>query len=382
MEGSRTLADPRCQLVSTWRGCPVTQGTWTRSTLTPSPTAPGVHGRGTYTGAMNLRRTAVAALVVALSGCAASPGAVVATDATSTAAPSETLVASPSPTPSTSPLPDVALPLDFPVDGSLTDGAATGVVAELHRLAGGLPVLKVDVTADVATLSALLPDDGVVTFQWRDGVIDRADSDVGYFDQATFDPADYPLDSVGRMFDIADLRGVRGELILQIVDYRDGQVLMTVTSRPESQTVFFRKDGTAVAVLGMTGVADIEAGLSEVIGDDVAAYAVGFGPDRGYWADLPDPEEGVVLNRSRVGAVPVFETRRTESPTVATFDPRLIQAAPLAQAIARTQTTPDDACDVVVDTSLGRSAPVARITCGDRTTYSDLDGRDMTALIG
>jgi len=32
--------------------------------------------------------------------------------------------------------------------------------------------------------------------------------------------------------------------------------------------------------------------------------------------------------------------------------------------------------------SLGRSAPVARVDCQGRVTYSDLEGRDMTDLIG
>lgn len=322
------------------------------------------------------------ALVALVAGCTApAPGT---TGGPTSTAPTPS--ASPSPTPSPSftgsPLPDSDLPLDFAVSQALVDGAAQAVVEELHRVAGGLPVLKVDVTADAATLSALLPDRSVATYQWRDDVISRVDSDVQYFEQATFDPHEYPLESVGRMFDVADLRGVRGDLVLQIVDYREGQVLMTVTSRPESETVFFRRDGTAVAVLGMTSVADITAGLGEVVGDATAAYAVGFNATRGYWADLPDEEEGVVLNRARVGAVPVFETRRTASPGLATFDPTAIQPAALAKAVALFQDTPDQQCDVTIDMSLQRSAPVARVDCQGDIGYADLEGRDMTALVG
>lgn len=320
-------------------------------------------------------------LLALVTGCTTAPGL--------TGSPSPTPATppvSPSPTPSPSltgsPLPDSYLPLEFTVTVPLVDGSADEVVTELHRVAGGLPVLKVDVTADAATLSALLPDLSVTTYQWRDGAISRVDSDVQYFEQATFDPGDFPLDSVGRMFDIADLRGVRGDLVLQIVDYREGQVLMTVTSRPETQTVFFRPDGTAVAVLGMTSVADISSGIHEVIGENVEAYRVGFNATRGYWADLPDAESGVVLSRARVGAVPVFETRRNDSPTLATFDPSLIQPAALAMAVAQFQTTPEEQCDVVIDMSLQRSAPVARVECQGNVHYADLEGRDMTALVG
>jgi len=325
-------------------------------------------------------RTGLVALAVVATGCTSPAPGVTGSSSVEPSPPTTSAPALPSAT--ASPVPDDELPLDHPITGRLVDGAAADVVAELHRVAGGLPVLKVDVTTESATLSAVRPDRSVVTYQWRDGVIDRADSDVQYFDQATFDPADFPLDSVGRMFDVADLRGVRGDLVLQVVDYRDGQVLMTVTSRPESETVFFRPDGTAVAVLGVTGVADIAAGLSEVIGDATEAYAVGFNATRGYWADLPDTDPGVVLSRARVGAVPLFETRRTETPTLTPFDPSAIDAAALAQAVARAQRSPDEQCDVVVDMRLGRSAPVARVDCQGRVTYSDLEGRDMTDLIG
>lgn len=337
-----------------------------------------------YTCAMRIWRVGVAALAVVVAGCTAPLPGATGPVTSAPASPTVSAPASPSPVPSPtgSPTPDAALPLDFPVAEPLTDGPAADVVAELHRVAGGLPVLKVDVTADSATLSALLPGLGVATYQWRDDVINRVDSDVQYFEQATFDPQDYPLDSVGRMFDVADLRGVRGDLVLQIVDYRDGQVLMTVTSRPESETVFFRQDGSAVAVLGVTSVADITAGLVEVLGEADEAYAVGFNLTRGYWADLPDAEQGVVLNRARVGAVPVFETRRTESPALPTFDPALIEPAALAQAVARVQSDPNEQCDVLIDMSLQRSAPVARIDCQGDIGYADLEGRDMTALVG
>lgn len=331
---------------------------------------------------MRTWRIGVVALAAVVAGCTA-PAPGLTGSATPTALPTPSgPTAAPSPTFTGSPIPDSQLPLDFAVAQPLVDGSAGPVVEELHRVAGGLPVLKVDVTAVAATLSALLPDRTVATFQWRDGVIARVDSDVQYFDQATFDPHDYPLESVGRMFDVADLRGVRGELILQIVDYRAGQVLMTVTSRPESETVFFRQDGSAVAVLGVTSVADITAGVGEVVGQSTQAYAVGFNATRGYWADLPDEEDGVVLNRARVGAVPVFETRRSEAVAVPAFDPTLIDPAALAKAVAQFQDSPDQQCDVVIDMSLERSAPVVRVDCEGSIHYADLEGRDMTALVG
>ena len=334
-----------------------------------------------YTWAMISRRWAVGAAAALLVGCGPTQGQPPVSTPSPSASPSPTPTPSPSPSPTATPVPDDQLPLDFPVADSLLD-SAPAVVEELHRVAAGLPVLKVDITAQQATLTALLPDKSVRSYAWRDGLITHVDSDIQYLGQATFDPADYPISSVNRMFAVADLRGVRGELVLQVVEYREGQVLMTVTSRPETSTVFFRKDGTAVTTLGYTSVADITAGLEEVVGDGTALYGIGFNPTRGYWADLTDDEPGVVLSRSRVGGVPVFETRRSETPAVATFSPDLLQPAAIAQAIARYQATPDQSCDVTVDMSHGRFAPVARYDCAGTVRFTDMAGRDMTDLVG
>lgn len=289
---------------------------------------------------------------------------------------------SPTPSASVTLLPDSDFPLSYEIPQTLIDGGAAVVVAKLHAVAQQLPVLKVDITKDEARLTALTPDKSVVSYAWRDGLITPVDSDLQYLEQATFDPATFPLDNVARMFDVADLRGVRGEVqTLQIVEYRAGEVLMTVTSRPETSTVFFRPDGTAIAELGLTSVDDITAGLAEVTLDSTEAYAVGFSSARGYWADLPDAEDGVILNRSRTGGLPTFETRRSEATALSTFSPTLLNPAALARSVAAYQESPEQECEVVVDMSLQRSAPVARITCGDLIRYTDMDGRDMTELV-
>lgn len=323
---------------------------------------------------------ALAGAFVVLSGCsstAPAPPATSTTSPTPSASPSPT----PLPTPTGTPFPDTKLPVSYPIKGKLTDGDAGAVVNELHRVSGELPVLKVDLTNDEATLTALQPDRSVISFVWRDGEISRTDSDIQYLQQATFDPSDFPISSIGRMFSIADLQGVRGQLMLQIVEYRAGQVLMTVTSRPETKTLFFRRDGTAVSMLGFTSVADLTTGIAEVVGQARQVYSVTINPTTGYAADLPG-EAGVVINRTRPAAMPMYETKRSETPTLQTFDPSLIQPAGLAKAIARTQETPDQACTVAVDLSLNRSAPVAKVQCGSTTTYADLHGRDMTELVG
>lgn len=329
-------------------------------------------------GAVIKRLAAGLAATAVLVGCSPAEEPVGPTPVSTTSTPGASVTPSPTPTPSL--LADEDLPLRFPITGTLLS-EADRVVERLHDAAGNLPVLRINLTPDHARLTALLPDKSVVSYQWLADEITRVDSDIEYLGQTTFDPADYPLESAARMFDIADLKGVRGDLILQVVEYRSGQVTITITSRPETETVFFRTDGSAVGELGVTSVADITAGLGEVLGEATEAYAVGFDPVRGYWADLPD-EPGVVLTRMRVGGVPAFETRRAETPTAEIFDPSTIRPAALAKAIAHTQAGPGEPCAVVIDMSLGRSAPVVRVDCEDTVGYADLEGRDMTDLIG
>lgn len=329
---------------------------------------------------MSKRVWAVAALV-AVAGCTPTPGRTSPSPGESSIL-TPTVSPWPTPTPAVtgSPLPDDQFPVLFPVFGPVSNDAAD-VVAKLVEVTDGLPALKLDVTVKQITLTVLLPGDGVASYRWEDGRINHVDSDIQYLGQATFDPLSYPLRSVGRMFDVADLRGVRGEQLLQIVEYRPGDLMMTVTSRPESSTVFFRKDGTAVATLGITSVADISDGIAEVVADATAVYALGFNQARGYWADFPGEADGTVANRSRVGGIPVFTTVRNESYPHPSFDPTMIRPEALAKAIAQFRTAPDQSCSVQIDMSHGRSAPIAKVECGGATHYSDLDGRDMTELV-
>lgn len=293
--------------------------------------------------------------------------------------PGQSAPASPSPSPTPSPWGADKLPHDLPVEGNLAQGDnAAKVVAALHEAAAGLPAVKLDVTLTQATLTSLTPDKNVVSFRWSDGVLDATSTDFQYLGQATFDPDDYPLKSLGRMFDVADLRGVHGDPIYQVQEYREGQVFQTVSSLPETATVFFLLDGSAVPDLGVSTTVDITDGLAAVTKDARNITQFGFSTERGFWADIPDKDG--ILTRTRVGAVPTFETRRSEAPGEG-FDPELIDPKGISKALAQFREEPGQACSATIDKSLGRSMPVITAVCGGETFYADLEGRDMTALV-
>jgi len=204
---------------------------------------------------------------------------------------------------------------------------ADEVVAELHRVASELPALKLDVTATQATLTVLDHEDQVRTYRWRDGVISVADSDVQNLGQASFNPTTFPLGDLRRILDVAALHATSSEnQVLQVVEYRGGEVYMTVTTRPESSTVFFHRDGTVVKALDTHSVADITSGLKAVTGATQVVLAVGFSPQEGYWADVPKGE-GVIERRTRLGSLPTFTAQRTETLGLEPFDPLLLDAS-------------------------------------------------------
>ena len=327
------------------------------------------------------KRIAAAALALLMVGCTPQPAPPSEPGTEPTPTPTATATPTATPTAGPSPWDDEQLPYPRPVRGLLTEGTnAAGVVDVLHRAAARLPVLKVDVTTTQATLTALTPDEDVVSFRWSEGVVDAATTDFQYLGQATFDPADFPLASIGRMFDVADLRGVHGEPIYQVQEYREGVVMQTVSSLPETATVFFRLDGTAVPFLGVTSAVDIADGFDAVTDELDLIHQFGFTDERGYWATYPEGDEA--RTRIRLGGVPAYEIPATEAELPQAFDPALIDPAVISMVLSRHRDDPEQPCEVAVDMSLRRSAPVMEVLCDAETFYADLDGRDMTDLIG
>lgn len=279
---------------------------------------------------------------------------------------------SPSPATSPSPRPSDKLPTTFVVNGPLTEGTnAKHVVSALHHVAENYPVLKLDVTATSATLTALDPQQKVINYRWEDNKIDRTISDYAFFNQATFDPRDFPLENISAMFDTADLLGVRGSLVYQIQQYRDLLVVQSVSSRPETKTVFFQRNGAAVAQLGTTSAQDIIQGLTTVIGDAPELLEVGFSPSRGYWAEF---EQGNIRRiRHRTANLPLFRLASFSLEAKDPFQANTIDPAIIAAAVERYRG--NGSCEVMIRRS--EDEPVAQLTCPEGTHRIRLDGAEL-----
>ncbi|MEO7588793.1 MAG: hypothetical protein ABIS84_12290 [Arachnia sp.] len=351
------------------------------------------------------RRTAAIALATLVAGCSPALG-----ETPSSPTPTPSVSVQPSPPPSASPSPSASVspapsrtqetspsrsetrtspspepspsfPVQFGIRRSLLDGGAALAVKELHELSGLRPALKLDVSEDEVTLTVLTIEKKPQSYRWRDGTIDLAETDVQYLRQTTFWPTDFALDNVRRIFDVAALMGTSSNSQrLQVVEYSPGHVYMSVTTTPETSTIFFRKDATVFRSLDTRSVADIREGIESVTPDRSDVLSVGFDAQRGYVAEMQGPDNTVV-RRSRMQNRPTFSSKRTGGSPLTPFDPRLIDASALAQTIALHDTS-GKGCTVEIDNHFDRVQPVATYQCDGKTFRSDMRGIDLTDQLG
>ena len=321
---------------------------------------------------MNLRRVIVIAMVVLLAGCAST------SDPAPSPTPSVAISVSATPDANVTPTPTVAFPIPMSVTQDLATGGAKQIVRRMMEITNNRPALKLDVSTSEVTLTVLDTTQKPFTLRWRANQITPADSDIQYLGQTTFRPTDYPLGNINDLFDTATRMGATGmEKIMQIVEQRSGEVYLTVTTIPETKTVFFEKDGTPVRNLGYTSVADLTDGLAAVIAGSRAATQIGFGPNTGYWIDLP-ANNGITERRIRSAALPVYTTRIKEASSLTPFDPTQLDALVLARSIQKFNSGSKAECKIEVDNRYRRKTPIIRYDCSGRVHFTDPDGTEYS----
>lgn len=321
---------------------------------------------------MNLRRVIVIAMVVLLAGCAST------SDPAPSPTPSVAISVSATPDANVTPTPTVAFPVPMSVTQDLATGGAKQIVRRMMEITNNRPALKLDVSTSEVTLTVLDTTQKPFTLRWRANQITPADSDIQYLGQTTFRPTDYPLGNINDLFDTATRMGATGmEKIMQIVEQRSGEVYLTVTTIPETKTVFFEKDGTPVRNLGYTSVADLTDGLAAVIAGSRAATQIGFGPNTGYWIDLP-ANNGITERRIRSAALPVYTTRIKEASSLTPFDPTQLDALVLARSIQKFNSGSKAECKIEVDNRYRQKTPIIRYDCGSKVHFTAPDGTEYT----
>lgn len=249
----------------------------------------------------------------------------------------------------------------------------------MYEISGYRPALKLDVSASEVTLTVLTPGQRAESYRWQDGAISLVDSDLEYLDQQVFNPLTYPISDIDSMFTAASEAGADGKnQVLQIQQYSTGQVYLSVSTSPETKTVFFRKDGSEIKDLSTSRPTDIVNGLSEVTPTSGKVVAFGFDGNTGFWADRELPD-GVMERLTRNGGLPPYISMREEGTTNVTFSPTESDFAAIAMRAESYQNRyeMDESCKVAASQPYGEEEPQVTYDCDGSVHLSTLDGTEL-----
>ena len=283
----------------------------------------------------------------------------------------------PSPSAST-PSPTAAGPSSPGID-LRAPGLAAQAIGQLVAAAGTDQAIRLRVDQSTASLT-YVDDEQAVTLGWDNGRIATLDSDINYVGQTGFAVSSFNLDDIGQMFaQAAQLAGSDTDQELQINEYNAGRVLMTVTTSPESQTIFFRPDASLINWLDFTNTDDVAEALADVAGDGVQVIALGVG-DMGFFADVR-VNASIIERRTRPAKLPAYSAQRSASSDLLSFNPSDIDPAVIARLLADVPAALDKAdarASLAIDTRDDLGAPVIRVSVGLTTRAFTLDGSDIT----
>jgi hypothetical protein len=218
-----------------------------------------------------------------------------------------------------------------------------------------------------------------VTWAHRAGKSAEVTSDLAYVDQATFDVSRFNISNIGGLFRAAaSMSGSEEHQSLTIVDYSGGEVMMSVSTLPESRTVFFYANGALLDVLNFDAPGGIASGIKEAVGLQLTVYSVTVQSDQGAWADYPGTEEGTTVRRTRTAKVPATTNIRNETPNLPVFVSARIRPDivwKVVDAVRGTSEAAEDAkWSVVIDDRLKTGIPRMYFTIGSKSVTTDLNG--------
>lgn len=288
----------------------------------------------------------------------------------------------PSPTPTPTPTLTTAAPRPTPTVDLSAPGAARRMLDRLLTAAGPGKLIMVELTAQTAAVSVLAPNStDPVTWAYRDHQIRQTDSDLQYVDQAGFDLADFELADVGRLFRIAAaLSDETTNQTLQIVDYSGGRVMMTVTTNPESRTVFFNPDGSLLPELDYHSQTGVAAGLADVLDGRVVARQIGVDSVTGAWASYAGPDD-TTIRCQRPPKVPVTTVARDDPPPPNAFAVNQVDALVIWRVVRETilahDLDPKTAWSVTAEDAAGTGVPLLHFQVGGVPLTTDIAGREQ-----
>lgn len=258
--------------------------------------------------------------------------------------------------------------------------AALPVLKQLLAASGQRRLIKVELTQTTAQI-VVVAHGTAHTWAWRDGKAQEVDGDTQYVGQASFTLDEFDLSDVKAIFArAAAISGSSSQQQLQIVEYYDGEVYMTVGTSPESATVFFRADGEPIPTLDYTTLAGLTRGLADASLGIRQAQQVGFDRETGVWVDESAGQAGTrrVVRPSRF---PARGDRLTIKRTWPTFSPSRVQPDAVFRVLAQLDPTGTHKVRVEIDRRDGLSDPTITFVVDGRTLVTDLAGNDISAQV-
>lgn len=225
---------------------------------------------------------------------------------------------------------------------------------------------------------SVLKDDKVVTWANRSGTITQVTSDLAYVDQATFDVEDYQFTDVGAMFRAAaGQSGSESNQSLTIVDYSGGKVMMSVSTEPESRTVFFTSTGSLLEILDFNTERGVVRGVEAAIGGRTTIYSLSVVSDQDVSVEFPGAND-TTIRRARAQKVPVTTTVRSGATNLplyasAVVDPHAIWRVVQAQRGER-DLSENSPWSVTIDNRDKHLQPRMYFTFGFTVVVTDLAG--------
>lgn len=260
-------------------------------------------------------------------------------------------------------------------------GQARTMVRKLIAKAGTPDLIQVEITKEWAAIT-VVKDDRPETWAWRDNTIKQVDTDVAYVQQRVFSIEDFNINDVGGLFRAATgISGSDSSQQLQIVDSSAGEVFMSVSTNPESRTVFFDPDGSLLPTLDFNTESGITGGLADVTGPRGTATAIGIQSSLGAWLDFPGSTT-TTIRRLRTGTVPVTINERSQRPDLPVFSVSRVHPDAIVKVLDAARQRGDFDADtrwqVTIDDRARLGVPHMYFTIGNTDLETDLDGNPIT----
>jgi hypothetical protein len=264
--------------------------------------------------------------------------------------------------------------------------ASQRIVDELVQASGGAPVTKVDIT-DKQVNVAVRNGGSAQIWTWQAGRISSSQAASSQTVSRPFYPDQFALDRIPQMLSAAEtVAGSRKNQELQILEYNQGVVLISVSTRPETSPVFFRPDGSLIATVDFATTVGMTEALSDAVDGANQVLAISYQPGKGLMVDTRTGTDGILLRRTRPAALPAWAVQRRGDTTAREFSPSDVSPTVLAGLMAQIPVTLNKASaaadlSFTIDMSDGRSLPTIHFSLGGATVITDMSGKDITSQV-